>query len=153
MDDKTKEEEVRNPWKASNYLEKWNANAYLDFFNIDENKNSDELPRLHFQISNIIKILNSKLDKKQKCVLEFGGGPCLWSSFILAQYFDEIWFCDYAPANIKAVQDWLDEKSNAFNWKPLFNYTLDIKQGHHDNEIEHEIKLRSALKNGQIFRC
>jgi hypothetical protein len=152
----TTKEESLNPWKASDYLEKWNTNAYLKFFNMDEN--SAVLPVLHFQISNLIKILDqytidNKLNKKQQIVLEFGGGPCLWPSLILAQYFEEIWFCDFAPKNLSSVQDWLDEKSNAFNWKPLFNYVLDIKQDHHKNEIAYETKLRSALKNGKIFRC
>ena len=149
-------EELLNPWKASDYLEKWNANAYLKFFNMDEN--SAMLPLLHFQVANIIKIFNehignTKLNRKQHSVLEFGGGPCLWASLLLAQYFDEIWFCDFAPSNLKCVHDWLDKQPNAFDWKPFFNYVLDIKQGHHNNEIEYETKLRSTLNNGKIFRC
>jgi hypothetical protein len=152
----TGEEKPLNPWKASDYLEKWNANAYLNFYNIYDN--NVVLPMLNFQISNVIKILDQyaidmKLNKIEQTVLEFGGGPCLWSSLLLAQYFNKIWFCDYTPSNLRCVQDWLDEKSNAFNWKPFFNYVLDMKQGHHDNEIEYETKLFSALKNGQIFRC
>jgi hypothetical protein len=156
QEEKTTKDEPLNPWKASDYLEKWNTNAYLNFFHVDENNAVS--PSLHFQVSNVIKILDqhvidTKLNKEQKFVLEFGGGPCLWASLLLAQYFDQIWFCDFTPSNLQSVQDWLDENPNAFNWKPFFNYVLDIKQGHHDNEIEYEIKLRSALKNGKIFRC
>jgi hypothetical protein len=33
----TGEEKPLNPWKASDYLKKWNANAYLNFYNIDDN--------------------------------------------------------------------------------------------------------------------
>jgi hypothetical protein len=97
--------------------------------------------------------MDTKSNPMERTVLEFGAGPCLWSSFLLAQYFNKIWFCDYTPSNLQCVRDWLDEKSNAFNWKPFFNYLLDTKQGHHDNEIEYETKLRSALKNDQICRC
>jgi SAM-dependent methyltransferase len=152
----TEEKGPLNPWKASDYLEKWNAHAYLSFYNIDQN--GAVPPMLNFQISNLIKILDQhaidmKLNKTEQTVLEFGGGPCLWSALLLAQYFNKIWFCDFTPSNLQCVQDWLDEKSDAFNWKPFFNYILDIKQGHHDNEIEYETKLRSALQNGQIFRC
>jgi hypothetical protein len=152
----TTKEELLNPWKASDYLEKWNANAYLNFYNMNEN--SALLPLIHFQVSNVVKILDQhfvdgKLNKKLQTLLEFGGGPCLWPSLLLAQHFDQIWFCDFAPSNLQSVQDWLDEKANGFHWKPFFNYVLDIKQGHHDNEIEYETKLRSVLKNGKIFRC
>ncbi|CAF5145022.1 unnamed protein product, partial [Rotaria sp. Silwood1] len=95
---------------------------------------------------------SEKLQGKQR-VLEFGGGPSLWPSFLLAQYFDEIWFCDYSSSNLQFIQEWLDEQPNAHDWKPYFNFLLDIKQGHHHNEAQYEAQLRSALRKGKIFRC
>ncbi|CAF2607532.1 unnamed protein product [Rotaria sp. Silwood2] len=145
------EEKILNPWKESDYLEKWNANAYLTSF--CQQINGQWLPVMYPLVSNINELLQTKLNKKEQIVLEFGGGPCLWGSLLLAEYFDQIWFCDFAPSNLKSIQDWLDEKPDAFNWKPFFNYVLDIKQGHHHNEFEYETKLRSALRNRKIFRC
>ncbi|CAF1075714.1 unnamed protein product [Adineta steineri] len=135
---KTQQEHV-NPWKASDYLEKWNPNAYLIYFNMNEN--SFFRPFLDFQTSNTSKILDTNLNKKQYRVLEYDGGPCRWSSLLLAHYFNEIWFCKFVPSNLESVQDWLDEKLNAFDWKPFFNYVLDIKQGHHKEEAEYETPL------------
>ena len=93
MDDKAKnktQEENVNPWKANDYVEKWNPDAYLKFFSMDEN--TAVLHRLHFQVSNVIKTLNTNLNKKSQCVLEYGGGPCLWPSLLLLDILIKLGF-------------------------------------------------------------
>jgi SAM-dependent methyltransferase len=139
-------------WEPSIYNVNWDPKAFVEeYYTAAVLAN----PGYEFFHVNMIKILDQhseKIQGKQR-VLEFGGGPCLWASFFLAQYFDEIWFCDYAPSNLQFVQDWLDEQPNAYDWKPYFNCLLDIKQGHHEDAAEYETQLRSALRKGKIFQC
>jgi hypothetical protein len=151
MDDHNTNMKTTNNWQSSQYTVNWDSNTYLQDHYLVENIEHTR----RFFLVNVIEILDKhseKLQGKQR-VLEFGGGPCLWPSFLLAQYFDEIWFCDYTPSNLQCVQDWLDEKPNAFDWKPYFNFMLDIKKGHHHDKDEYEARLRSALRKGKIFRC
>jgi hypothetical protein len=60
--------------------------------------------------------------------LDFGGGPSLWPSFLLAQYVDSIQFCEYTESNLQAVQAWLDRSSNAHDWTTFFQYLLQANQ-------------------------
>ena len=55
------------------------------FFNINEDNTI--LPLLHFQISNVIKIFNTNLNKKER-ILEYGGGHYAWPPFVIVQYLD-----------------------------------------------------------------
>ena len=90
-------------------------------------------------------------------VLEFGGGPVLWPSFLLAQYSDAIHFCDYAPCNLNAVTDWINQTSNPHNWSVLFDYVLIqyqyYNQKRSDTRADCEERLRDALRLGGLETC
>ncbi len=57
--------------------------------------------------------------------LEFGGGPVLYSAATMAPWVREIHFCDYLPANLDAVQRWLDNQADAFDWRPHLKLILE----------------------------
>ncbi|CAF2014835.1 unnamed protein product [Rotaria magnacalcarata] len=139
----------------NDYINHFNPTVYLNQFFVVQNTN---LPTTvnDFFISVVIKVLHehkNKLQGKQR-VLEFGCGPVLEGALLLAQYFNEIWLCDYAPLNLQLIQEWKDNKLSAFDWKPYFNFILDkIPQDNRKNLVEYEAKLRQALINGKLFRC
>jgi len=120
------------------------------------------------------------IEKKQrlghKCALEFGGGPTLFSSFLLAQYVDSIHFTDYTPSNLKAVEDWINQVEHAHDWTDLFESIMQEYQqqasesiyllfhlvfGAHflqsgektANLLDWEQRLRCALKRGGLSQC
>jgi nicotinamide N-methyltransferase/methyltransferase len=85
--------------------------------------------------------------------LDFGGGPSLWPSFLLAQYVDAIQFCDYTEANLHAVQAWIDRSSNAHDWTTFFRYVLQTHQTPEDELLNWENRLRKVLGNVPLKRC
>jgi len=56
--------------------------------------------------------------------LEFGGGPVLYSVATQVPYAREIHFCDFLPANLTEVQNWLDHEADAFDWTSYFELVL-----------------------------
>ena len=58
-------------------------------------------------------------------ILEFGGGPTLYTVAVLAPQAREIHFCDYVPANLAEVQRWLDQAADAFDWQPFIELILE----------------------------
>ncbi|CAF1490499.1 unnamed protein product [Adineta ricciae] len=89
--------------------------------------------------------------------LEFGGGPALFSSFILAQYVNSITFTDYTPSNLKAIEDWIEQNDDAHDWTEMFEFIVDYyKESSNDqlanlNNWEH--RLRDALNYGKRLKC
>jgi hypothetical protein len=57
--------------------------------------------------------------------LEFGGGPTLYAVAALAPRSHEIHFCDYVRENFDAVQDWLDDHPDAYDWQPYIEMVLE----------------------------
>ncbi|CAF0942214.1 unnamed protein product [Rotaria sordida] len=135
------------------YEHKFSASAFVNYYYSVNNTNP---PSIYFEFfsSTVLKILQkyrykfSQRNDHSK-VLEFGGGPNLWPSFLLAQYFDEIWFCDYTPANLQAVRDWINHAPSAHNWTLYFTAICpkDV------DEKQWENKLRLAVSKDRIFRC
>lgn len=55
--------------------------------------------------------------EKNLLVLEFGGGPSLFSVATYAPLAREIHFSDYVPESLNEVQRWIDKKPDAYNWR------------------------------------
>jgi nicotinamide N-methyltransferase/methyltransferase len=85
--------------------------------------------------------------------LDFGGGPSLWPSFLIAQYVDAIQFCDYTEANLQAVQAWLDRSSNAHDWTTFFCYLLQTHETSESELSNWENRLRKVLTSLPLKRC
>ena len=56
-------------------------------------------------------------------VLDFGGGPTLFSELIAAPHAQELHFGEYSAANRAEVKKWLTQSPGAFNWQ---HYTRQI---------------------------
>lgn len=86
----------------------------------------DVVPALDFITKNLLRILIRHRDRLgHDRALEFGGGPSLLPSFILAQQVKSVRFSDYVPSNLAAVDDWIKNKSDAHDWTDLFEHVID----------------------------
>jgi len=60
-------------------------------------------------------------------LLEFGGGPTLYSLIPAANSVDEIHFCDYSETNLQEVRGWLQGDADAFDWTHFVCATLELE--------------------------
>ncbi|CAF0862161.1 unnamed protein product [Adineta steineri] len=116
------------------------------------------IPALNFIIENLIRIVNeNKTRLGHDRALEFGGGPSLLGSFLLAQKIKSIVFADYISHNLTDVENWVKEKPNAHNWSDLFDRVIQEYQKQTDDmsvkRSDWEKQLREAIKHGGLFEC
>ena len=114
---------------AVDYNEQFDTEFYLKENYSRTDIAANEAPFSMFYLINTIRILKDgeKRFGTMKA-LEFGGGPTLWASFLLAQYVNSIRFCDYTQGNLDAIRNWIEQKPNAFNWRKIFEKILDAKR-------------------------
>jgi hypothetical protein len=60
-------------------------------------------------------------------ILEFGGGPSLFSAFTYAKLAREIHFSDYVPASLDDVHLWMSGDDGGFNWRPQIKIILQLE--------------------------
>ncbi|CAF4011579.1 unnamed protein product, partial [Rotaria sp. Silwood1] len=146
---------------TKDYLTRFDVASFLILQDEHFNQCQDGTGKWDFFVKNSIRsVYDQRAYLKGGKALEFGGGPTLWPSFFLAQYVDEIRFCDYAPQNLAAVNSWLEQKSNAHDWTSIFKY---VKMKHAEVVIdsqlnvkdlnEWETRLRDALTRGGLSTC
>ncbi|CAF0787972.1 unnamed protein product [Adineta steineri] len=116
------------------------------------------IPALNFIIENLIRIVNeNKTRLGHDRALEFGGGPSLLGSFLLAQKIKSIVFADYISHNLTDVENWVKEKPNAHNWSDLFDRVIQEYQKQTEDmsvkRSDWEKQLREAIKHGGLFEC
>lgn len=112
-------------------------------------------PTYDFYIRSLTRVVREKLSGGHKVgkVLEFGGGPCLWPSFLLAHYANAVQFCDYAPANLETVRSWLNHSPNRFDWSKHFKHVLH-EHGTSESELSTwEDDLYKALARYPLSLC
>jgi hypothetical protein len=80
-------------------------------------------------------------------VLEYGGGPALYSVLTLAHKAAAIHFSDYVPANLDAVRAWIKGAPDAFNWNAYTQVILELQDMPGDVAAiaQREAKLRRAI--------
>ena len=61
----------------------------------------------------------------QEPLLFFGVGPTLHHVFAAADRVPEIHLADYLPANLRKIQDWIERRPGAHDWRPFVRYTLE----------------------------
>jgi nicotinamide N-methyltransferase/methyltransferase len=112
-------------------------------------------PNYVFYIRGFMRVLKNHavLHRAGSKALDFGGGPSLWLSFLLAQYVDAIQFCDYTEGNLQAVQAWLDRSSTAHDWTTFFRYILREHQTSESELLNWENRLRKVLTSFPLTRC
>ena len=113
-----------HPLHTKDYLTEFNTEAYLSGYTFFE-----MIPSFDLLIKEVVRIfIENKQRLKHECALEFGGGPTLFSSFLLAQYVESIHFTDYTPSNLKAVKDWINQAEHAHDWTDLFECIIQEYQ-------------------------
>jgi len=106
------------------YAKQFNTDEYLCMYAF-----FDMVPTIHFIIENLVRIFNENRGRLgHDRALEFGGGPSLLASFILAQQVKSIRFSDYVPHNLSAVDDWIKRAPNAHDWSELFDRIIEEYQ-------------------------
>ncbi len=130
-------DDVRNPFSALDYLKQ-------RFGDVNDQ-------RVTYVLEQLQKVLDSYV-KKQRCdgelkVLDFGCGPVIQSCISVAPFASEIVFSDISSVNREAIQKWLDEDADAFNWSPHFDYVVKTLEGKGEKESrEREQRVRQISK-------
>ena len=134
---------------SNDYQNKFDVKEYLTSYY------SEVTPNYVFYIGGLVGAVKKHADllKAGGKALDFGGGPSLWPSFLLAQYVDSIQFCDYTESNLHAVQAWLDRSPNAHDWTTFFRYLLRTNQTPEDELSNWENRLREVLGKIPLSRC
>lgn len=60
-------------------------------------------------------------------MLEFGGGPCVFSLIAAAPKVKDIHFSDYLDHNLSEVKLWQEDLPSAFNWDKFFRRVLYLE--------------------------
>lgn len=91
-------------------------------------------------------------DSNSAKLLEFGGGPVIYSLITAAPHVASIVHSDYAENNLKQVLLWRDRAALAHNWIPYFEYVIRELEGvGTDSASRREEELRAKLRD--VVRC
>lgn len=67
-------------------------------------------------------------------LLEYGGGPVIYSLISAAPHFNEVTFSDYQQSNIDAVLAWKNCSEGYHDWTPYFKYVISQLEGKVDDK-------------------
>ncbi|MCB1165140.1 MAG: hypothetical protein KDK37_10695 [Leptospiraceae bacterium] len=81
-------------------------------------------------------------------IFDIGGGPTIYQVISASRHAHQIYFFEYLPANRQAVQDWIDQKSDSFDWSPYF---LAVAEREGSSPQEVEARMRKAVVG--VFPC
>ena len=91
-------------------------------------------------------------DSQSAKLLEFGGGPVIYSLISAAPYVASIVHSDYSESNLQEVRWWKDKSVQAHNWIPYFHYVLQELEGiGTESTLRREEDLRAKLSH--IVKC
>jgi len=62
-------------------------------------------------------------------MLDFGGGPAIYTLISAAARVDEIHFADYLETNLDEVRRWLADEPLAFDWDDFIRKALELESG------------------------
>ena len=82
-------------------------------------------------------------------VLEYGGGPTLYSVLALARKASSVHFSDYVPACLAEVRRWMAGEPGAHDWQPYTRYILELEGLAYD---EAAMTAREAALRRQLTR-
>jgi len=80
-------------------------------------------------------------------VLEYGGGPTLYSVLALARKASSVHFSDYVPASLVEVRRWIAGEPGVHDWQPYTRYILELEGSPHD---EAAVAAREAALRRQM---
>jgi NNMT/PNMT/TEMT family len=91
-----------------------------------------------------------------RSVLEFSGGPTIYSLITAARTAGWIHFCDYNLECLNEVNKWLIEDDSAFDWGCCTKYALSCEKRSREQVSEENIQIRHQLirqRLRKISRC
>ena len=82
-------------------------------------------------------------------LLEYGGGPVIYSLISATPFFSEVFFADYQQPNVDAVHAWKNGSEGHHDWTPYFQYVLSQLEGNSEDKApgERQQDLREKLKH------
>jgi len=82
-----------------------------------------------------------------KTMLEYGAGPTISRFIPAAKYVESIIASEFLEGNRKAMQDWIANEPNAFDWRPAFEYVVTKIEGMPAEEVDKRVaKVRDIVK-------
>lgn len=75
-------------------------------------------------------------------LLEFGGGPTIYSIISAASKVKWIHFTDYSQSCRQSIEKWISNTSDSFNWKEYIRYSLEVECDGLHNITNEDIKRR-----------
>lgn len=91
-----------------------------------------------------------------RSLLEFSGGPTIYSLITAARTTSWIHFCDYNAECLNEINKWLVEDVSAFDWSYCTRYALFCEKSNGEKISEEDIQMRHRLIRQQlrkISRC
>jgi hypothetical protein len=89
-------------------------------------------------------------DLAGRSLLEFGGGPTIYSLITAARTSGWIHFCDYNDECLHEVDLWLHNDKAAFDWHHFIDYALQCEKGCPESQSEEDIQARASLLRQRI---
>ncbi len=130
------------------YTRDWsifNAQAYLQEYYADIG--SENLAILNFLVSALREV------SPQSVLLDFGGGPTVYSLIASASHAREIHFCDYLDSNLEQVRMWLECHPQSFDWTEFIETTLALEGNDYSRQgiVLRENEIRQRVTN--LLHC
>jgi hypothetical protein len=112
----------------------------------DESTSGDGLTNVAVWQLNKFHEFYSKLQSnrdlhRQLQILEFGGGPTIYSLISASPYAEGIVFTDYVGRNRAVVESWKNKEVHAPNYRPLIEYVVTTIEGQGMEEVEQRRQL------------
>jgi hypothetical protein len=85
-----------------------------------------------------------------RSLLEFGGGPTIYSLITAARTAGWIHFCDYNDECLREVDLWRHNDQAAFDWHHFLDYALQCEKSCRERQSDEEIQARANLLRQRI---
>jgi len=112
----------------------FDPNAYLDEYYSD--LGGENMALLRFLAETWLRL------PKGGVLLDFGGGPAIYTLISAAAYVDEIHFADYLETNLDEVRRWLADEPTAFDWDEFIRAALELERGGGCSELDVDRRAR-----------
>ncbi len=131
--------EIVRDWSA------FNPQAYLREYYAD--MGAENLTLLQFLVRSFRDI------PPDSTLLDFGGGPTIYTLITASAQVREIHFCDYLEANLEAVQKWLYGDADAFDWTHFIKTTLVLEGRDYSHESVQAREKQIRQNVTQVMSC
>ncbi len=123
----------------------FNPRAYLKEYYADVG--AENLALLKFLVQTFSDV------RGDSAVLDFGGGPTIYSMICASTQVKEIHFCDYLESNLEEVRQWLARDASAFNWSQFIKTVLVLEGNDYSSESVSARETEIRRKVTQIMPC